>query len=121
MSARIFFKNYKMALGILAVFFIFLSITIHLYHNFFMFRLLRGIICYTTLFYLLIAHGKNIQKWVVGFLFFYGASSIITVWFEKSTIAIISMVLNVIVFLLLLWYVLLLITFKKLINSSAQL
>ena len=113
MSARIFFKNYKMALGILAVFFIFLSITIHLYHNFFMFRLLRGIICYTTLFYLLIAHGKNIQKWVVGFLFFYGASSITTVWFENSTIASISMVLNFIAFLMLLWYVLPKFTLKK--------
>jgi hypothetical protein len=67
MSGKIFFKNYKIGLGILAVFFIILSVTLHLFHNYFLFRLLRGIICYTTLVYLFIAHGKNIQKWLVFF------------------------------------------------------
>jgi hypothetical protein len=105
MSEKIFLKNYKLALGTLAVFFIFLSITIHLFHNFFLFRLLRGIICYTTLFYLLFAHRKNIQKWIVGFLLFYGTSSVTSVWFENSTMAGISMILNFIAFIMLLWYI----------------
>lgn len=114
MSGKIFFKNHKMGLAVLAVFFIFLSISIHLSHNFFMFRLLRGIICFTTLFYLIAAHGKNIQKWIFGFLLFYGASSISTVWFENITMATISMILNFIAFLMLLWYVLPKFTLKNL-------
>ncbi|TXD72604.1 hypothetical protein [Aequorivita antarctica] len=105
MSEKLFFKNYKMGLGILAVFFIILSIVVYAYQNVFLFRLLRGIICYTTLLYLLIAHGKNIQKWLIGFLFFYGASSITTVWYENSIMASISMILNFISFLMLLWYI----------------
>ena len=94
-----------MGLGVLAVFFITLSIIIHQYENYFLFRLLRGMICYTTLLYLLLAHGKQIQKWLVGFLFFYGTSSIITVWYENSIMASVSMILNFIAFLMLLWYV----------------
>ncbi len=105
MSEKLFFKNYKIGIGILAVFFILLSVTVHLFHDFFLFRLLRGVICYTTLIYLLIAHGKNIQKWLVGFLFFYGASSVTTVWYENGTMASISMILNFIAFLMLLWYI----------------
>src|SRR5690606_6249400 len=105
MLGKIFFKKYKIRLGILAVFFIILSVTLHLFHNYFLFRLLRGIICYTTLVYLFIAHGKNIQKWLVGFLFFYGASSITTVWYAYGTVASISMILNFIAFLMLLWYI----------------
>ncbi len=105
MPEKIFFRNYKVELGILAVFFIILSITFHLFNNFFMFRLLRGIICYTTLIYLLIVHRENIQKWLVGFLFFYGASSITTVWYEDGTMASVSMILNFMAFLMLLLYV----------------
>jgi len=105
MSGKFFFKNYKMGLGILAVFFILLSIAVHLFNNYFLFRLLRGIICYTTLVYLLIAHGKNIQKWLVGFLFFFGASSFTTLWYENGTMASVSMILNFIAFLMLLLYV----------------
>lgn len=105
MPEKVLFRNYKMELGILAVFFILLSITVHFFHNFFLFRLLRGIICYTTLFYLFIAHRGNIQKWLVGFLFFYGASSITTVWYENGIMASMSMILNFIAFLMLLWYI----------------
>ncbi|CAM3445899.1 hypothetical protein [Aequorivita lipolytica] len=105
MSAKLFFKNYKLVLGILAIFFILLSITALMFQNYFLFRLLRGIICYTTLLYLIISHGKNIQKWLVGFLFFYGASSITTVWYENGTMASISMILNFIAFLILLLYI----------------
>ncbi|MDC8000694.1 hypothetical protein POV26_06575 [Aequorivita todarodis] len=105
MSEKIFFKNYKVGLGILAIFFIAASILIHAFHNYFLFRLLRGIICYTALAYLLIAHGRHIQKWMVGFLFFYGASSITTVWYENSTMASVSMILNFTAFLMLLGYV----------------
>jgi len=105
MPERIFFKNHKIGLGILAIIFIAVSILIHTLHNYFLFRLLRGIICYTALAYLLIAHGRNIQKWLLGFLFFYGASSIATVWYEKSTMASISMILNFLAFLMLLWYI----------------
>lgn len=105
MPEKLFFKNYKIGLGILAIFFIVASIIIHSYHNYFLFRLLRGIICYTALVYVLIAHGKNIQKWLVGFLLFYGASSITTVWYENGTMASISMILNFLAFLMLLWYI----------------
>lgn len=105
MPKKRFFQNYKLGLAILAVFFIFLSIAIHLSHNFFLFRLLRGIICFTTLVYLVAAHGKSLQKWIFGFLLFYGASSITTVWFENSIMASVSMILNFIAFLMLLWYI----------------
>ncbi|WP_220092309.1 hypothetical protein [Aequorivita sp. CIP111184] len=94
-----------MGLGILAVFFICLSIAIYLFQNYFLFRLLRAIICFTALSYLFVAHRKRIQKWIVGFLFFYGASSITTVWYENGTMASISMILNFIAFLFLLWYI----------------
>lgn len=113
MSEKIFFKNYKIGLAILAVFFICLSITIHHFQNYFLFRLLRGIICYTTLLYLLFAHGKKIQKWIVGFLFFYGASSITTVWYENGIMAGLSMILNFIAFLILFLYILPKFTLKK--------
>ncbi len=113
MQGKVFFKNYKTDLGILSVFFILLSIIIHLYGNYFLFRLLRGVICYSTLLYLLFAHRKNIQKWLVGFLFFYGASSFTTVWYENGTMASISMILNFIAFLMLLWYVVPKFTIKK--------
>ncbi len=113
MSAKTFFKNYKRGLAILAIFFICLSITIHLFHNYFLFRLLRGIICYATLIYLLAAHGKKIQKWVVGFLFFYGTSSVTTIWYENGTMASISMILNFIAFLILFFYVLPKFSLKK--------
>lgn len=105
MPEKVFFRNYKIELAILAVFFILLSITVHLFHNFFLFRLLRGIICFSTLFYLFIAHRQNIQKWLVGFLFFYGASSITTAWYENGTMATLSMILNFVAFLMLLLYV----------------
>ena len=105
MAEKVFFRNYKIELGILAVFFILLSIAVHLFHNFFLFRLLRGIICYTTLIYLFVAHRGNIQKWLVGFLFFYGASSITTAWYENGMMATISMILNFASFLMLLLYV----------------
>ncbi|MRT17082.1 hypothetical protein F3C99_08950 [Vitellibacter sp. q18] len=105
MSRKLFFKNYKIGLGVLAVFFIGLSIAIHLFHNFFLFRLLRGIICYTALAYLIVAQGKQLQKWLAGFLFFYGASSVATVWYENSTMATVAMALNFVAFLMLFWYV----------------
>ncbi len=105
MSDKNSLRNYKIGLIILTALFILLSITVHLFHNYFLFRLLRGIACYTTLVYLLIAQGRNIQKWVVGFLFFYGASSFSTVWYENGNMASISMILNFIAFLMLLWYV----------------
>lgn len=105
MSEKNFLRNYKVGLGILAVCFISASIIIHAFHNYFLYRLLRGIICYTTLAYLLIAHRKNIQKWLVGFLFFYGASSIAAVWYEYGIMASTSMILNFIAFLLLLWFI----------------
>lgn len=105
MSQKIFFRNHKVGIIILAILFISISILIHHYNNYFLYRLLRGIICYTTLIYLLLAHGKKIQKWIVGFLFFYGTSSITTVWFENGTMASISMILNFIAFIMLLWYV----------------
>src|SRR5690606_8746807 len=106
MSGKLFFKNYKIALAFLAVLFILLSLAIHLSQNFFLFRLLRGILCYTTLLYLWIAHRKHIQKWVVGFLLFYGASSIATLWFENIVMAALSMILNFVAFTMLFWYVL---------------
>lgn len=106
MSGKTFFKNYKSGLAILAIFFICLSITIHLFHNYFLFRLLRGVICYAALIYLLAAHGRNIQKWMVGFLFFYGASSVTTLWYENGTMASVSMILNFIAFLMPFFYVL---------------
>src|SRR5690606_16428947 len=106
MLEKPFFKNYKIGLVILAIFFICLSISIYLLENYFLFRLLRGIVCYTTLVYLLMIHGKNIQKWIVAFLFFYGASSITTVWFENGTMASISMILNFIAFLMLFFSIL---------------
>jgi hypothetical protein len=105
MSEKLFFKNYKIGLGILAVFFIVLSVIIHLFHNFFLFRLLRGIICYTALIYLLVAQGSRLQKWMAGFLFFYGASSVATVWYENAIMASVAMILNFVSFLMLLWYV----------------
>jgi len=105
MSEKLFFKNYKIGLGFPAVFFVLLSVIVHLFHNYFLFRLLRGIICYTALVYLFIAHGKHIQKWLVGFLFFYGASSITTIWYENGIMASISMILNFLAFLMLLWYI----------------
>tara|TARA_R110002020_G_scaffold41067_31_gene121209 strand:+ start:7503 stop:8234 length:732 start_codon:yes stop_codon:yes gene_type:complete len=113
MPKKIFFKNYKIGLGVLAIFFIIASIVIHSFHIYSLFRLLRGIICYTALVYVLIAHGKNIQKWLVGFLFFYGASSVTTVWYENSTMASVSMILNFLAFLMLLWYIVPKFTFKK--------
>ncbi len=113
MSEKIFFKNYKMGLVIMAVFFICLSIAIHYFQNYFLFRLLRGIICYTTLIYLFVAHGKKIQKWIVGFLFFYGASSITTVWYENGIMASLSMILNFIAFSALFFYILPKFTLKK--------
>ncbi len=105
MSEKNFFRNYKVGLGILAICFISASIIIHAFHNYFLFRLLRGIICYTTLAYLLIIHRKNIQKWLIGFLFFYGASSITTLWYENGIMASTSMILNFIAFLMLLWFI----------------
>lgn len=113
MLEKPFFKNYKIGLVILAIFFIGLSISIYLLENYFLFRLLRGIVCYTTLVYLLMIHGKNIQKWIVAFLFFYGASSITTVWFENGTMASISMILNFIAFLMLFFYILPKFSLKK--------
>lgn len=105
MSEKLFFKNYKIGLGILAVFFIVLSVIIHLFHNFFLYRLLRGIICYTALIYLLVAQRSHLQKWMAGFLFFYGASSVATVWYENAIMASVAMILNFVSFLMLLWYV----------------
>lgn len=105
MSEKNFIRNYKVGLGILAICFISASIIIHAFHNYFLFRLLRGIICYTTLAYLLIIHRKNIQKWLIGFLFFYGASSITTLWYENGIMASTSMILNFIAFLMLLWFI----------------
>jgi apolipoprotein N-acyltransferase len=67
--------------------------------------MLRGIICYTILFYLLVVHGRHLQKWITGFLIFYGASSFATVWYENGTMATISMALNFVSLLILLFYI----------------
>lgn len=105
MSEKIFFKSHKIGLAIFAVGFIFFSFAVHGSENYLLFRFLRGFICLAALVYLLIALGRKNQKWIVGFLFFYGASSIATVWYENSIMAAGSMILNLVAFCMLLSYV----------------
>lgn len=66
-----------------------------------MYRFVRGIISLTFLGLLLFYHGKKVYQPLIYFLFFYGISSIATVWYEINSLAILSMILNFLSFLVL--------------------
>lgn len=98
-------KKYKVGLAIFAACFVVISISFHIAENYFWFRLIRGIFCYSILAYLLFTLRKDVNKWVVGFLTFNGASCFAMVWYENDVMASISMILGFISILFVFWHV----------------
>ncbi len=102
---NLFSKNYKVGLVVLSIIFIALSIILHLNENYFWYRLVRGIFCGIILIFLLMVQGKNVQKWIVGFLIFNGASCITMAWFEDKLMASATMVLAFISYMMFFFYI----------------
>jgi len=58
------------------------------------YRALRGVISFSALGVLLYFQGKQTHPLFACFLLLYGASSIVTIWYENTTLATLAMILN---------------------------
>ncbi|MFK5982267.1 MAG: hypothetical protein QM499_05075 [Flavobacteriaceae bacterium] len=104
-------KYYYYFLAALAL--IFIGISVFVYYltgkdsvtefDYMPYRLLRGVICFVYLIIITSFKKKESNKLISAFLFFYGASSIVTIWYENNFLATLSMGLNVLSFLSLIW------------------
>lgn len=78
------------------------SLVAHEYENWPIYRGLRGVVSFAFLGLLLLLNLKRVNYYyLTGFLFFYGASSFATIWYENNIIAIIAMILNFVAFIFL--------------------
>lgn len=121
MDGKNFLLKYKLGLGFFAIIYLIVSFIAYGLEDFFLYRLLRGTICFATLLFLLIVQRKKVRPWLLGFLFFYGASSLATGWYEESTMAAVSMMLNFVSFCFLLAYIVPKFKFKNLNQTFALL
>lgn len=78
-----------------------LSIMLHPYEDYLQFRSIRVLVSFLFLLATLYLYGKNLSRWVYWHMFFYGLASIAAIFFENNLIAILTMVLNFISFVLL--------------------
>ena len=69
--------------------------------QFLYYRVARATICYAYLLFILLVHGNRANPLIVLFLFFYGTSSLATIWYEINIVASIAMGLNFVSFLFL--------------------
>ena len=107
-------KKHIQVVVLLSAFLFLLSIYFYSVDNFIMYRGLRGVICFSFLFVLII-YKRTTVNWIAGtFLFLYGASSVAGIWYENSSLANVSMILNLSAFLLLIGALSPKISFKKL-------
>ena len=95
------YRNYKAVLAVVSVVLFITSLIVHEYENWPIYRGLRGVASFAFLGLLLLFNLRKINYYLVGFLFFYGASSFATIWYENNIIAIIAMALNFIAFVFL--------------------
>ena len=106
-------KKHVKVLALLSILLLILSIYVHSTENFAVYRGLRGAICFSFLTVLFFYRKKKVNVIVIAFLLLYGISSFVTIWYENSLWAIISMALNVIAFLVLIRALWPKISFKK--------
>lgn len=113
MGAHFLQKTHNGIIAIIALILLALSLKVHFDHNFFLYRSLRGVSCFVFLGYLL--YLKKIREYplLILFLFFYGISSFIIVWYENSNVAIVALLFNLIAILLLIKAIWPKVNFKK--------
>ncbi|WP_139149397.1 hypothetical protein [Ulvibacter litoralis] len=106
-------KEYKRVLAIVALILLAFSIGVHHEENYFLYRMLRAVCCFVFLGFLLYFKKRKENPLLVLFLLFYGLSSFIVVWYEKNTLAIISLIFNLIAVLILIRAIFPKVSFKK--------
>jgi len=108
------YKNYKVVILVISTILFSLGAYFHEINNFPLYRLIRGVIPISFLGLLLFYHGKKVYQPLIYFLFFYGLSSIATVWYEINSFAILSLIFNLLSFLVLIVSLLPKVDLKKL-------
>lgn len=101
MSNSINKNSYKIVLFVFAIFIGISSVYAHQLDDYMWYRGLRGIVSFTALAVLLYYKKRHINYLLAGFLFLYGASSIVTIWYENTSLASLSMILNLMALLFL--------------------
>jgi len=86
---------------VLFVLFFGVSLYYHSISDFFIYRLVRGIICFTFLGVILAYHRKKTESSLLLFLILYGISSFATMWYENNTLATLALALNFLSFVIL--------------------
>ena len=104
--------NYKTLLISAAIIFIVASISIHSFDLYIPYRLIRALIAFSALIFLISVHGRKLPLWITLFLIFLGLSSAAAVGYENSVMATITVVLDFISILVLIAYVVRKIKFK---------
>lgn len=84
-----------------SIFFFLISIVSHQLDSFTIYRAIRGIVVLSCLLGLIIFFRKHLKWWMFLFLFLYGLSSLLTIWYENNLLAIIALGLNLIAILIL--------------------
>lgn len=113
MNKHFLYKNYKIVILVISIILFLLGTYFHELNNFPIYRLIRGIIPLTFLGLLLFFHRKKVYHPLFYFLFFYGTSSIATVWYEINSLAVLSMIFNLLSFLVLIFALLPKVDLKK--------
>ena len=99
LKLEFFRKNYRAVLTISALLLLVISIVVHLQADYSFYRLLRAVSCFTFLGFLFLFKGKNTPTLMALFLMLYGASSVLTIWYENSSAAILALALNFIAYM----------------------
>ncbi|MBE9489813.1 MAG: hypothetical protein IMY67_05930 [Bacteroidetes bacterium] len=98
MKTNIFHKYYKFFIVLLGVLLFTASIITLTISNFLLYRFLRGFICFVFLGLIILFQKKESNPLLLMFLVLYGASSLLTIWYENNSMATLSMGLNVLSF-----------------------
>ena len=113
MEKRFLHKNYIIVILVISIIFLLSGAYFHEVYNFTVYRLIRGIIPLSILVLLYYYHGKKVYQPISFFLLFYGLSSVATIWYENNIVATLSMFLNFLSFLVLIWALLPKVDLKK--------
>ena len=113
MTKMVLFKNYKTNIFLICLLFFIISAFFYNAGNFFFFRLMRSLVGFSLLLFLVFMLKKKVPLVVFSFLMLYNLSSLATVKYEIPFYAILSMFLNLFAFLVLTIHLLPKVSFKK--------
>ncbi|MGJ8666689.1 MAG: hypothetical protein ACSHW7_10005 [Patiriisocius sp.] len=100
----LFKKHYKIILFVLGLTLLASSIYVHWQRDFFTYRMLRAIVSFVFLAYLCYIHRVTTSKLLALFFLLFGASSLLSIWYELPEISEIMLGLNFLSYMSLILY-----------------